>query len=409
MATTKFYLDCRSKAKDGKGNVVITLYHNGSTATFGTGTRLYPNEWNGSKAVHIAGSEAINAILTEKKQYIDKQIALLSLEDRFEYMTATELKQAVLNGEARKSKRHLISDLLNEYVSISGLKDGTKKIYRLTLGKVKAYGGDSVCIENVNLKWLKGFDSFLAKTQGANGRSIYLRAFRAVCNYARHLGIIFQYPFDNFQIKQEETRKRSINIDDLRKFYSYPTTERNSMFRDYFFLMFYLIGINSKDLLLAKKKQYNNGRLEYVREKTGKVYSIKVEPEAKALINKHSGKGEYLLDAMDHCQHYNSFTREINEGIQSIGEEGFEIIPDYENLFGIAKRVRRIKPIIPNITTYYARHTWATIAHEIGISFDVISMALGHSFGNKTTLIYIKPDRKKVDAANRKVIDYLTR
>lgn len=67
--------------------------------------------------------------------------------------------------------------------------------------------------------------------------------------------------------------------------------------------------------------------------------------------------------------------------------------------------IRTVTPLIPGITTYYARHTWATLAYEAGVPVDVISQALGHSMGNKTTLIYIKPDQDKVDKANRLVID----
>ena len=78
-----------------------------------------------------------------------------------------------------------------------------------------------------------------------------------------------------------------------------------------------------------------------------------------------------------------------------------------DDLFGMSKIVKRIDPIIPDISTYFSRHTWATIAYEIGIPIDVVSQALGHSMGNRTTLIYVKPNQEKVDEANRRVIDYL--
>ena len=194
-------------------------------------------------------------------------------------------------------------------------------------------------------------------------------------------------------------------MDLLRRFYNFPASPQLNMYRDYFFLMFYLIGINAKDLLLAKKSQIVNGRLEYVREKTGKHYSIKIEPEASELLLKYKGS-KFLVEALDHCKHYDNFTREINDALKTIGLTSEEIIPDSENLFAKPKIVKHITPIIPGITTYYARHTWATFAHELDISSDVIAMALGHSPVNRTTFIYIKPDSKKVDDANRKVIDY---
>jgi integrase len=178
------------------------------------------------------------------------------------------------------------------------------------------------------------------------------------------------------------------------------------MARDFFFLIFYLIGINVVDLLLAKKEQVVNGRLEYIRGKTHKKYSIKIEPEAEQLLKKYEGSGDYLLNVMNHCKHYKSFSRQINEGLQSIGIIEMQSVPG-EDLFTDDMTDEVFHPLIPGLTTYYARHSWATIAYEIGIPMEVISQAMGHSFGNKTTLIYIKFDPQKVDEANRKVIDYL--
>jgi integrase len=221
-----------------------------------------------------------------------------------------------------------------------------------------------------------------------------------------HTNAITNYPFQNFSIRQEPTRKRSVSVELFKKFLDYPTSERNAMFRDYFLLMFYLIGINSKDLLLARKEQLVSGRLEYVREKTHKKYSVRVEPEARELLKRHEG-GNHLLKAMDGCRHYKSFAHEMNDHLKMIGEEVVETVPDPEDLFGEPRLVKTVRPVIPGISTYYARHCWATFAYEAGVPLDVISQALGHSSGNRTTLIYVKFNQDAVDAANRKVIDYL--
>ena len=159
--------------------------------------------------------------------------------------------------------------------------------------------------------------------------------------------------------------------------------------------------------MLAKKSQLVDGRLEYIREKTGKKYSIKIEPEAKMLLDKYRGRGEYLLEAMDHCQHYKSFGRQINEALKTIGEKRTEIVEVNDELFGEKSERVVIDPLIPGIGTYFARHSWATLAYELGISLDVVSQALGHTVANRTTLVYVKYDQDKVDAANRAVIDYL--
>ena len=54
--------------------------------------------------------------------------------------------------------------------------------------------------------------------------------------------------------------------------------------------MFYLCGINSVDLFNARPDALSNGRLEYVRAKTHKAYSVKVEPEAMEIIDRYRGK-----------------------------------------------------------------------------------------------------------------------
>ena len=405
MATTRFYLDLRGRAKDGKGSIVITIYHNRTTAMIPTGIRVKPNEWDGSHVIRVVGSDAINAKLAEKKSNLDRSIAYLSIDtNRFDSMTAPQVKQAITEKKVTKPT-HLVSDLFAEYRA-TDIKEGTKEIYRATLSKVLAFGGKTLKMEDINLKWLHQFEKFLSKTQGVNGRASYLRSLRAVCNYALHTNVISSYPFQNFSIKQEPTRKRSVSVELFRKFLDYPTSERNAMFRDYFLLMFLLIGINSKDLLLACKDNLVNGRLEYIREKTHKKYSIKIEPEAEELLKRYEGRN-YLLRAMDGCKHYKSFAHEMNDHLKEIGEEEIELVPDSEDLFGIPRPIKKTKSIIPGITTYYARHCWATFAYEAGVPLDVISQALGHSSGNRTTLIYVKYDQNKVDEANRTVIDFV--
>lgn len=400
MATTRLYLDCRSKAKDGKGNIIITLFHNHSTASFPTGVRVYPEQWNGSKVVKHPNADTLNTLLAEKKVRIDKAITLLQLEKPdFDFLSASALKVHISTPGPRNNKGHLVTDVFEEYMG-KDMKEGTRDIYKATLKKVVAFAGSSAKIEDIDLRFLFKFESYLSAKQGTNGRAIFLRSFKAVCKFAERTGILPRCPFDGFQIKSEPTRKRSIPVQVFRDFAEFDTSAVNDKYRDYFLLSFFLIGINVKDLLLAKRSQVVDGRLEYIREKTHKLYSIKIEPEAQALIDKYAGEG-YLLKAMDTCRHYRSFAREINEACQKIGPT----VEVYDEIFGKPRKV--IEPIIPGITTYWARHCWATFASEIGVSIDVISQALGHSLGNPTTWIYIKKDRQQVDDANRRVIDYV--
>lgn len=140
-----------------------------------------------------------------------------------------------------------------------------------------------------------------------------------------------------------------------------------------------------KDRLKAYLKykglgQVKDRRLEYRRNKTGQLFSVKIEPEAAAIIKKYEGK-EYLLYIMDRSLDYHTYLRNMN---------------------------RRIKKYMPCASSYWSRHTVASIASRLDISTDVIGRMLGHADpAHSTTDIYIHFDMSKVDAAMRKVIDYI--
>lgn len=61
------------------------------------------------------------------------------------------------------------------------------------------------------------------------------------------------------------------------------------------------------------------------------------------------------------------------------------------------------------LSSYTARHTWATTAFHTNCSVGIISNALGHS-SVKVTETYLKPfDDGELDKANRKIIAYVKR
>lgn len=196
-------------------------------------------------------------------------------------------------------------------------------------------------------------------------------------NYRKPL---LERPLRRFSIKKEETRKRSLTAEQLRLLRDYPCEEYQIRYRDMFMLMFYLIGVNAADLFNAKHSALVNGRFEYKRAKTGKLYSIKVEPEAQAIIEKYKGK-DYLLNIMDEYGNYKDFLHRMGIGLKQIGET------ERKGLGGKKSR----NPLFPDLSSYWARHTWDTVAAELDVPKEVIAHALGHSWANSTTTdIYIR-------------------
>lgn len=82
---------------------------------------------------------------------------------------------------------------------------------------------------------------------------------------------------------------------------------------------------------------------------------------------------------------------------------------DIADCLGISPQAlnKNLSDIMPGLTAYWARHSWATIAASLDIQEDTIALALGHSSAHTTTAIYIQRDLRKVDAANRRVIDFV--
>ena len=113
------------------------------------------------------------------------------------------------------------------------------------------------------------------------------------------------------------------------------------------------------------------------------------------IIEKYKGK-DYLLSPMDRYSNYKDYLQHMNYALTTLGQ-----------VYSTSSR-KEGEAIFPKLSTYWARHTWATLAYEIGIPIDVIGQALGHSDRAHTiTFVYIRLDNKKVDDANRKVLDYV--
>ncbi len=160
-----------------------------------------------------------------------------------------------------------------------------------------------------------------------------------------------------------------------------------------FKLMFCLIGINAVDLANLEKPR--NGRIEYERKKTHKPYSLKVEPEAKQIIDRYKGK-LHLLDIVERVPNYKTYFNRMGKTLRKVGL----VRVDGKKSIG--------KAILPDVCTGSARTSWATIAQEeLDIDREVIAAALGHCTVDVTSTYLRTKWRKKVDEANRKVLDWV--
>lgn len=395
MKNLSLFLDTRFVNGRGESVVKIRFSKERKASFLATEIRVTKEQWNTEVGLVVNHPRArtINSFLSERLAEVDA--IMMEHYDEFLPLSASEIVKAV--KEIQRPKPFEVStseDLFVPYfISFVARKDKerTISIYNATLKKIKLYTEEweSLCFSHITPAWLAGFDKFLSdNSPSRNARNIHMRNIRAVFNDALDNEYITCYPFRKYKLKNEETIKRSFTVEQLATFFNAEVPSYARVYHDIFKLMFYLIGINAVDL--CQLKEIKNGRIEYKRAKTNRLYSIKVEPEARAIFKKYKGK-EYLLDVMDGRKSYLSFSRACFKGVRAIGT-------------ALDKKYKC--KTYGQVSAYWSRHTWATIAAELDIPKETIAAALGHG-GNEVTDIYIRFDDKKIDAANRKVIDYV--
>ena len=393
MAKVKIVFESRYVSKKtGEAPLKVMVSHKTETAYIPLDISLKVDQWNGKEVVKHSRKKKLNDEIDTK--LLDYKSALRTVEETcdIESCDVKMLRDLILNevnADKTNFDKNTLSAVFQDFLSLK--KGNTKKLYESTYNKISKFEGPNIGrlrFEQINIQWLFRFNDFLSITAPSpNARAIDMRNLRAVINYAIDNEITNSYPFRKFKIKYEQTRKRNFDVDILREIFNVQEIEPWAIkYRDLFKLSFMLIGINFVDL--CNLKEIRNGRIEYIREKTHKLYSIKVEPEIAELISYYKGKNQ-LLNYMDTYKGYRHFYNNTCKGLSYIKD-----------------KLNEKELHIDTLTTYWARHSWATIAASLDIPKETIAAALGHSC-NSVTDIYIEFDRRKVDEANRRVLNYV--
>jgi integrase len=394
--------------------VKIRITHNRKSDYISTDLFINPDQLKNGQAT---GNNAafINMRIADllqmyQRRYLD--IGYISAN-----MTVKELKD-----EIRKDKTEGIDflEFAEKYQKklIAEGKQGSERAVRGLLASLKKYRSNIVFSE-ITSNFLAGFENYLIKNGvGAGGIETYMSRFRLIFNQGREfyndedraIIRIMNYPFKKYKVTRAKDKGRTgttakdnrLDLQQLKKFINYkPVTRREQLAQNIFLLMICLIGPNSKDLYYLRKPT-REGRITYSRFKTGKEFSVKLEPEAAELAARYPGTN-MLIGAKNDYTDYLNFQKAINTGLKSIctnirkkeAEElkkaGLNYAPDFP----------------AKITSNWARHTWATIArNDCRIPKDDVALCLGHEDpDNRVTDMYIKYDNTIADEANRKVID----
>lgn len=389
--------------EDGTSNIKIRITHDRKADYISTDLYIIPSDFEDKSGTARFGKNKnyINYRITDKlKEFRQLDI---QLGDRKERMTVKEIK-AIMTSGTTETKMIDFFEFAEAYLEEMNSKSHKRNMSSF-ISILKNFSGDKLKFTDINVPFLLRFESYLRKKGVKNGINNYMRMFRALFNKARdsyndeNSGVITipHYPFKKYQLPKPKlkTREHNLSIEELKMLINFkPETEGEKLAKDFFLLMIYLIGIETKDLFYLSKPN-KKGRIYYDRFKTGKEYSIKIEHEAADIIERYKGK-KLLLDISERFQLHESFIRTVNNYLH--GEK-------HHNITGIFPKIG----IRKKVTTKWARHTWATIArNECRINKDDVALCLGHEDSdNKVTDMYIKYDYSIIDESNRKVIDFI--
>jgi len=399
MATIKLKFRA-SSVENREGALYYQITHNGSARKIRTGYKLFSHEWNSGIAPGAATEESRKRYLYTIKAVTAGGISRLeaiaaSLERAGSQYTADNVAElytapAECGGFIAFARR-----LIEELTRIG--KKRTAETYTTVLNSFMRFLGDrDLPFEEMDSNLILEYECYL-KTAGVcqNSSSFYMRNLRAIYNRAVERELTTQHaPFKHVYTGVDKTVKRAVPLRVIRQIRDLDLKSDPAMdfARDIFMFSFYTRGMSFVDIANLKKENLRNGILSYRRQKTGQQLFIKWEHPMQAIAAKyHNAASPYLLPIIrdfesDTLRQYRSAAHLINAKLKKAG--------------------LRLGLSIP-LTSYVARHSWASIAKSKNIPIATISEAMGHDSENTTRIYLASLDTSTVDRANSLILKSL--
>lgn len=393
---------CRSEIiyKNGKSPLAIRFTHQRAHKLVSLGISIEPHYWDKETEMLTADcpdratlQSKIDGTLTGFQKKI-KRLEALDIPVNFD--TLFEVKTTHIAGITIEQG---FKEEIERLESLGKIHSATKHRYAVQV--LSGYKPTSIAMEAIDLDYLKGLELYLRK-RGNKDNSIATRfaIFKAIYNKAVKEGRIKakQNPFSLYQVGSlwTKTRKRAIDKVDIQRLIDLEikdghTTEYRQLAKDLFLFSYFTAGMNFGDMARLRYKDLIKGRIYYSRHKTQKLLSFQLVPNAMQIIGKYSkdnhAQEDYIFPILDRTEHKTAqqiFNRihkvlaKINRELKVLGEQiGLEV----------------------PLTTYVARHTYATVLKRSGVSVALISESLGHS-DLSTTQIYLDSfENSQIDEA----------
>lgn len=411
MATLKIMLHPINKDAKGKRKIVLrlTMHRVKYYIDLGISERLFPDHFTEGQIKSTANVKLyrqINAFIAQREA--DAHNILLDLEKKNIPVTLETFKKHFFKIKDKNYVFPFLDSLVKSLEQKNKIGNaGIYKTVRNSLWKFKPIQG--LRFTDIDLKFLEAYETYLIgeKLKG-NGIALYMRTLRSAYNKAIAAEITSHdlYPFNNqlnpngYKISELETatRKRAISLNTIRLIENKETKPLSAIHdaKFYFLFSFYTRGMNFTDMAYLMKDNISQNRITYTRAKTRhkQKFTIEILPPVKEILNyfsKHPETGNYLLPVLNDDKY--KTPKQKKARIQTVLKQVNRKLKDLATELDIDP-----------LTTYVARHSWATIQKHLGSPIAAISEGMGHS-DESTTAIYLKNfEDNYLDELNRKLL-----
>ena len=383
MSTTISVVCYKSKVlKNNESPLMLRICKDGKRKYESIGISILPSLWDfkqNKPTRKCPNKEYIERLIAEKvKVYTDKVIEFKSQEKEF---TATSLMEKVNKPVKRKTVQEVFNQYIQELESANRLRYAD--MYKCTMHSLIKFNKHlDIPFSDMDTIWLKRYEVWL-QSQGLaiNTLGTRFRHLRVIYNFAIEEKIVKSeyYPFNSFKVSKlsQTTAKRSIQKGEILSVLNYQgQTPLECLAIDLFTFSYLAAGLNFGDIARLTKDNILENRLIYIRKKTQKQIKVSLQEQAIKLIQKYSmPDNPYLFPILSNfhkteqqkVNRIHKIIAKVNKSLKEIGE-------------------RLNIPI--DLTTYVARHSFATVLKRSGVNTSLICEALGHS-SERVTQIYL--------------------
>lgn len=398
----------KSSIKGYKGSCYIQVIHNRSVKTLTIDAKLLDKEWNSQEGCIIMDDASR-----------DRQVELLLIQNRID--RAIRNVNAIIDKLENKLEPYSVKDIIDGYNNI-GLRDSffalmSKRIEYLELHMKKSTADNCRCalssfkqfrkdkdirLGDITSSVIMEYESYLkARKLCRNTTSFYMRTLRACYNYGvdeKELIPTNKFPFRKVFTGEEKTLKRAVKGNVIQELMRLDLSRKPllELARDMFLFSIYLQGMPFVDIAHLTQRNIKGGYLTYQRQKTEYRLQIRLLDCAQAIIDKY----KMITEDTDLI-----FPLLYHPGKNKFTSYGSALRTYNRRLHELSNMLELDIPL----SSYVARHTWATLAKWAGVPESVISEAMGHT-SEETTKIYLDSFNIDVmDGANLKVASIFNR